>query len=324
MKKIAVVCGGNSGEYDVSVRSGKVVCDSLPAEKYQAFMVIIKGADWQVRISDEIMIPINKVDFSFVVNGNHIVFDAVFNAIHGTPGEDGKLLGYFDMIGLPYTSSSMLVSAVTFNKDFCKRIVASHGVKIAKSMLVAKGHAVVPDNMITKLGLPVFVKPNNGGSSVGVTKVKSIEELLPAIHKAMNEDDEVLVESFLSGREFGCGVMQTKKGMFVFPVTEIISKKEFFDYEAKYTPGMADEITPAMILVEAENKIKTTAAVLYRALCCKGFVRFDFIISKGKLYFLEVNTVPGLSRDSILPKQAEAMGISLSSLFDMALENILT
>lgn len=324
MKKIAVVCGGNSGEYDVSVRSGQVVFESLPAEKYQAFMVIIKGADWQVRINDEIMIPINKEDFSFVMNGNHIVFDAVFNAIHGTPGEDGKLLGYFDMIGLPYTSSSMLVSAVTFNKDFCKRIVASNGVKVAKSMLVLKSQTVEASNMITKLGLPVFVKPNNGGSSVGVTKVKSIEDLLPAIQKAMNEDDEVLVESFLSGREFGCGVMQTKKGMFVFPVTEIISKKEFFDYEAKYTPGMADEITPAVILVEAENKIKTTAALLYRALCCKGFVRFDFIISKGKLYFLEVNTVPGLSRDSILPKQAEAMGISLSSLFDMALDNILT
>jgi len=258
------------------------------------------------------------------MNGHTIIFDAIFNAIHGTPGEDGKLLGYFDMIGLPYTSSSMLVSAVTFNKDFCKRIVASHGVKVAKSVLVVKNQAVDPDNIISKLGLPVFVKPNNGGSSVGVTKVKSIEDLLPAIQKAMNEDNEVLIESFLSGREFGCGVMQTKNGMFVFPVTEIISKKEFFDYEAKYTPGMADEITPAVIVVEAENKIKTTSALLYRALSCKGFVRFDFIISKGKLYFLEVNTVPGISPDSILPKQAEAMGISLSKLFDMALENILS
>ncbi len=324
MKIIAVVCGGNSGEYDVSVKSGKVVFDSLPTEKYQAFMVIIKGAEWLVRISDENMIPINKEDFSFVMNGHTIIFDAIFNAIHGTPGEDGKLLGYFDMIGLPYTSSSMLVSAVTFNKDFCKRIVASHGVKVAKSVLVVKNQAVDPDNIISKLGLPVFVKPNNGGSSVGVTKVKSIEDLLPAIQKAMNEDNEVLIESFLSGREFGCGVMQTKNGMFVFPVTEIISKKEFFDYEAKYTPGMADEITPAVIVVEAENKIKTTSALLYRALSCKGFVRFDFIISKGKLYFLEVNTVPGISPDSILPKQAEAMGISLSKLFDMALENILS
>lgn len=323
MKNIAVVCGGNSGEYDVSIQSGKVVVASLPPDRYAAFQIIIRGADWYHTDAKGNKSLINKDDFSLQLNGKTLRFDAVFNAIHGSPGEDGKLLGYFDLIGMPYTSSNMFVSALTFNKENCKRIVASHGVLVAKGLMFNRESTIDPAAVVEQLGLPVFVKPNNGGSSVGVTKVKEIGQFMDAIDKALAEDEEVLVESFLEGREFGCGVMQTKTGLLVFPVTEIISKKEFFDYEAKYTQGMADEITPADITEASDNRIKSTAALLYKRLTCKGFVRFDFIISKGRLFFLEVNTVPGISPASILPKQANAMGISLEQLFTMALENII-
>jgi D-alanine-D-alanine ligase len=322
MKTVAVICGGNSGEYDISIQSGKVVAESLPHEKFKGYLVIVKDSGWYVEYPDGRQFPVLKEDFSFVAEGVKVRFDLVFNAIHGTPGEDGKILGYFDVLGIPYTSSSMLVSALTFNKDICKRVVASHGVRVAKSVLLKKNHQMNARMIIDVLGLPLFVKPNNGGSSVGVTKVKLPDQLLPAVYKAMKEDDEVLVESFIAGREFGCGVMQSKKGMIVFPITEIISKNEFFDYEAKYTHGMADEVTPAQISVIAETKIKSTAALLFEALGCKGFVRFDFIISKGRLYFLEVNTVPGITQASILPKQANEMGIGLPELFEMALDNI--
>lgn len=323
MKTVAVICGGNSGEYEISVQSGRVVVDSLPPERFRGYLVLITSAGWFVKYSGEQQFPVIKEDFSFTAEGVKVKFDLVFNAIHGTPGEDGKILGYFDVLGIPYTSSSMLVSALTFNKDVCKRVVSSHGVRVAESILLRRNHQIDLQFIINKLGLPLFVKPNNGGSSVGVTKVKQADQLQPAVHKAMKEDDEVLVESFIEGREFGCGVMQTRKGMIVFPVTEIVSKKEFFDYEAKYTPGMADEITPADISQSAETRIKSTAALLFDALGCKGFVRFDFIVSRGRLFFLEVNTVPGISRASILPKQAQVMGISLSELFEMALDNIL-
>jgi D-alanine-D-alanine ligase len=323
MKNVAVVCGGYSGEFEISVQSGHVVVDSLPVDRFNGYLVLITSSGWFVWLSDEVQVPVNKEDFSFVFNGVKIRFDVVFNAIHGTPGEDGTILGYFDVLGIPYTSSSMLVSALTFNKDFCKRLVSSYGVRVAQSVLLKRDHKIDIVSIIDKLGLPLFVKPNNGGSSVGVTKVKHADQFQPAVHKAMMEDDEVLVESFIEGREFGCGVMQTRKGMMVFPVTEIVSKKEFFDYEAKYTPGMADEITPADISHSIETKIKTTSAMLFRALSCKGFVRFDFIVCKGRLFFLEVNTVPGISRASILPKQAEVMGISLTELFRMALDNVI-
>jgi D-alanine-D-alanine ligase len=323
MKTVAVICGGDSGEYDISIQSGRVVVDSLPQEKFKGYLVVIKKTGWQVEFPDGQQFPVMKEDFSFVAEGVKVTFDLVFNAIHGTPGEDGKILGYFDVLGIPYTSSNMLVSALTFNKDICKRVVASHGVRVAKSVLLKKDHHINAQILLDTLGLPVFVKPNNGGSSVGVTKVKQPDQLLPAVYKAMKEDDEVLVESFIGGREFGCGVMQSKKGMIVFPVTEIISKNEFFDYEAKYTQGMADEVTPAQITETAETRIKSTAAFLFESLGCKGFVRFDFIISKGKLYFLEVNTVPGITQASILPKQANEMGIGLADLFEMALDNII-
>ncbi|MDD3636248.1 MAG: D-alanine--D-alanine ligase [Bacteroidales bacterium] len=323
MKIIAVVCGGDSGEFDISMKSGRVVLANLNKDKYQGFLVLISKKKWAVLFDNGEEAAIDKDDFSFIYNGRKIVFDAVFNAIHGNPGENGILTGYFDLLGIPYTSSGHTTSALTFHKDFCKRVVQSHGYRVAKSVLINAGETYDSDQIISFLGgLPVFVKPNNGGSSVGITKVKKTEELKNAIQTALKEDHQALAEAFVQGREIACGVMENNKRLIVFPLTEIVSKNEFFDYEAKYTKGMADEITPAPISEEDELWIKSTAAQLYPILECKGFVRFDFILTSDELFFIEVNIVPGISEASILPQQAEFMGISLAKLFDMALENI--
>jgi len=324
MKNIAIVCGGDSGEFDVSMNSGKVVLGNLDKDKYQGYLVLITKKKWVVLFDDDSEAKIDRNDFSFIVGENKVVFDAVFNAIHGSPGENGLLNGYFDLLDIPYTSSGLTTSALTFHKDFCKRVVQSHGFAVADSVLLNKDEKYDPDKIAGFLGgFPVFVKPNNGGSSVGITKVKAIEEFRDAINKALKEDHQVLIEKYIQGMEIACGVMEVNKRLIVFPLTEIVSKNEFFDYEAKYSKGMADEITPARIGEESELWIKTTAAQLYPLLECKGFVRFDFIITENELYFIEVNIVPGISEASILPQQAEFMGVSLSKLFDMALENIL-
>ncbi|MDA3943584.1 MAG: D-alanine--D-alanine ligase [Bacteroidetes bacterium] len=323
MKKIAIVCGGDSGEYEISVKSAAVVQRHLNNKVYDPYLVYITSSGWYVVGEQNIKYPIDKNDFSVKIEGKHILFDAVFNAIHGTPGENGLLNGYFDLIGMPYTSSGLTTSALTFHKDFCKRIVKTYGYSVASSVLLNKGETFDDGEIIDYLGLPVFVKPNNGGSSVGISKVKAVSELRPAVDKAFREDNQVLVEAFVEGREIACGAMNVSGRLIVFPLTEIVSMNEFFDYEAKYTKGMADEITPAPISEEDEIWVKTTAAQLYPFLECKGFVRFDFILTDDALFFIEVNTVPGISEASILPQQAEFMGMSLSKLFDLALENIL-
>jgi D-alanine-D-alanine ligase len=325
MKNIAIVCGGDSGEFEVSMNSGKVVLDHLDTQKYNGFLVRITNQNWVVLLENGEEKVIDKNDFSFNHQQSKILFDAVFNAIHGSPGENGILSGYFDLLAIPYTSSGLTTSALTFHKDFCKRVVHSHGFRVAKSVLINKGEHYDTAEIIEFLGgLPVFVKPNNGGSSVGISKVKAEKDFNIAIAKALKEDRQALVEAFIQGREIACGVMEVKGKLTVLPLTEIVSKNEFFDYEAKYTKGMADEITPAPISEDEELWIKTTAAQLYPILECRGFVRFDFILTEKELYFIEVNIVPGISEASILPQQAEFMGISLSKLFDMALENILT
>lgn len=323
-KNVAVVCGGDSGEFEISLKSGKVVKTNLDPEKYNAYFVVIKGAEWRVLLDDGLSVPVDKNDFSVSIQGEKLTFDVVFNAIHGTPGEDGKLPGYLDMLGIPHTGSSHVVAAVTFNKHFCKQVVASRGVSLANAQLIRKGQLVSPETVIASLGLPVFVKPNSNGSSVGVSKVNEINELMSALEKAFTEDTEALVESYIKGREIGCGVFDFLGRKIVFPLTEIISKKEFFDYEAKYSPGMSDEITPAPVDENTEIEIKATAADLYSHLGCKGIVRFDFILTDNDIYFLEVNTIPGLSAASIVPQQAKTMGISLPELFGMAVENALS
>lgn len=318
---VAIICGGDSGEYEISVKSGKVVMQHLNREKYRAFLLIVRGSDWQVMLDDGNGLPVNKDDFSIRVDGSHVRFDVVFNAIHGTPGEDGKILGYFDMLRIPYTSSSHLVSAFTFHKNSCKQLVRSTGVALADSVLIRKGQLADFEGIAQRLGLPLFVKPNSNGSSVGVTKVNAVSQLPEAIAKALADDDEALVETYIPGREIGCGVFEYKGRKIVFPLTEIISKKEFFDYEAKYSPGLSDEITPAEVDERTEIEIKATASELYSHLGCRGIVRFDFILTSSKIYFLEVNTVPGISQASIIPQQAKVMGISLESLFEMAVDN---
>ncbi len=322
-KNVAIVCGGDSGEYEISVQSGNVVSKFLDKEKFRPLVIYIKGKDWFFKPSEDVVIAIDKNDFSLTVDGEKIFFDVVFNALHGSPGEDGKLLGYFDMLGIPYTSSSHTVSSLTFNKDFCKQVVKSVGVALADSILLRRGQSIKASEIISELGLPIFVKPNSNGSSVGVSKVNLEEELQPALEKAFMDDEFALIESFIKGREIGCGVFEFKGRMMVLPLTEIISKNEFFDYDAKYTKGKSDEITPADVDEDIDLEIKALAAQLYSRLSCRGFVRFDFILTDEDIYFLEVNTVPGMSAASIIPQQAEVMGISLPDFFGMAIENVI-
>jgi D-alanine-D-alanine ligase len=320
-KKIAIIAGGDSGEYSISMKSGEFVNEILATENYEPFLIQIKGKDWFYEDAG-LKYAIDKNDFSLKINGEHIRFDVVFCAVHGSPGENGKLPAYFEMIGIPYTSSDSITCALTFNKNYCNRVVASWGINVANSLQFFKEDIIDVQNVATSLQLPVFVKPNCGGSSVGMSKVNKAEELESAIEKAFQEDTQVLIEEFVQGRELTCGVVENKGKMIVFPICEIVSKKEFFDFEAKYKPSLADEIVPAPIDVDTEIEVKGISSFLYKKLNCKGVVRFDYILSgEGDLYFLEVNTVPGLTRESLTPKLAKEMGLSMAELFSMMIED---
>lgn len=325
-KNIAIVMGGYSGEHDISINSGNQVYGVLSKEKYNTYRVIIEPQEWFYLSDDGEHFPIDKSDFSFIRNGEKTVFDLVFLIIHGNPGENGRLQGYFDMIGMKYTTCDFYTSVLTFNKGYCNPLVRSFGVvELAKSKLVYKESDMKPADILGDLQLPIFVKPAAGGSSVGMTKVKDPEELMPAIERALKEDDQVLIEEFIEGREFGCGVIQTKTETIAFPITEIIPVgREFFDYEAKYH-GFSKEITPAEVDARVSEGMQNTAKKLYKLLNCRGIVRFDFIYNekKDKFYFLEVNTIPGQSAESIIPKQARAMGISTSELYEMLIDTFL-
>ncbi len=320
-KNIAIVAGGYSGEYEISIKSGSVVEKKLDTGLYNPYIIVIKDDDWYYSDKSGKKTKVDKNDFSLKINNTKITFDCVFIAIHGTPGEDGKLQGYFDLLAIPYTSCDQTTSALTFNKSFCNRIVNSLGVNTAKSILLYKNQKYKTDRIVDEIKLPCFVKPNNGGSSVGITKVDKIKNLQDAIKTAFKEDDEVIVEEFIDGIEITCGIIKSKGKMYVLPITEIVSKKEFFDYDAKYTPGMANEITPARISEKTEKECKTTSVYLYENLNCSGLVRFDYILHDELLYFLEVNTIPGLTEGSIVPQQAKEMGITITKLFTMAIED---
>ena len=252
-KNIAIVAGGYSGEYEISIKSGSVVEKKLDAELYNPYIIVIKDDDWYYLDKSGKKTKVDKNDFSLKINNTKITFDCVFIAIHGTPGEDGKLQGYFDLLNIPYTSCDQTTSALTSNKSFCNRIVNSLGVNTAKSILLYKNQKYKTDGIVDEIKLPCFVKPNNGGSSVGITKVDKMEYLHNAIKTAFKEDEEVIVEEFIDGTEITCGIIKSKGKMYVLPITEIVSKKEFFDYDAKYTPDMADEITPARISEKTEK-----------------------------------------------------------------------
>ena len=323
MKNIAIICGGYSGEYDISVQSAKMVKKNLDTNKYNSYVIVIEKDNWYYKDNSDNKHPINKNDFTLVEGNGTIKFDGIFNAIHGTPGEDGKILGYFDMLNIPYTSCGMDTSALTFNKYLCNKFVQSIGVNVAGSYSYIIGDKINKDDIINSLGLPLFIKPARSGSSVGISKVRSADDFDNAVAIAFKEDNIILIEEFIDGREIACGLFLKNKELTILPLTEIISKNDFFDYEAKYTHGFADEITPPINLkIEQETDIKAVSSLLYNKLGCKGVVRIDYILTETMLYFIEINTVPGMSPASIVPKQAEAMGITITELFNTVVEEM--
>jgi len=322
MKRIAIVAGGDSSEFEISVKSAKEVEEALSVT-YESYIIIIRGTNWYWEDTKGRFYNIDKNDFTLVKDDQKIRFDAVFVAIHGTPGENGLLQGYFDMMGIPYTSCNAFCSALTFNKQACKLFLKEYGIPMAEAILIRKGESTDINKIVRQLDLPCFVKPNDSGSSFGVTKVKKNEEMLPAIENAFKESNEVLIEAFMKGREVACGVVKTKNKAIVLPVTEIISKNEFFDYEAKYTSGRSDEITPAVMEEAITDEVQRLSSLIYDLLGCSGIVRVDFIVVGTQPYFLEINTVPGMTKESIVPKMADAAGIGLSDLYSMVVENAL-
>lgn len=313
---IALMMGGDSGEYDVSIGSAAVVNKFLNMkDEFAVYPILVKGKDWNYIQPDNQITAINKNDFSLQVGEERIKFDCAFIAIHGTPGEDGKLQGYFELMKVPYTTCDITTSSLTFNKQFCNEIAIQAGMNVAKTVFLQAGDNWDASNLADDLGLPCFVKPNKSGSSVGVSKIYKVEEFGEAIKTAFEADDEVQVQQFIKGREMACGVYKRNGNIVVLPVTEIISKKDFFDYEAKYESGMAEEITPANITKEEAAECREMTIKLYKHFNCRGVVRFDYFLSEGRWWFLEVNTVPGFSEGSIIPKQAKAAGIELSDFF---------
>jgi D-alanine-D-alanine ligase len=320
-KNIAVVYGGDSSEFVVSVKSSKNVFESINPSIYNVWKVQMQGLNWEVLEGDEIIASIDKGDFSFVKNGEKIRFDFAYITIHGTPGEDGKLQGYFDLVKIPYSTCGVYSSALTFNKYFCSNYLRNFGVTMAKSVRLFKGDAFDADQLVEQLGLPVFVKPNAGGSSFGVTKVKEKEQLLAALKLATKESADILIEEFIDGKEFTCGLVKLSNQEILFPVTEVIPQNEFFDFEAKYTVGKTDEITPARISPELTSKIQQLSSRIYDLCDCSGIVRIDYILKDGEFYFLEVNTTPGMTATSFVPQQIAAMGHTLREIVGLIIED---
>ena len=323
-KKIALVMGGDSGEYEISIQSADMIHKNIDNTLYEVFPILIRGRNWTHATDSGLVFHVNKNDFSLQFPERKIVFDAVFIAIHGTPGEDGKLQGYFELMGIPYTSCNLTVSAITFNKYFCNDLAIQYGMNVPATVLLRKSDPVDAETILAKTGLPCFVKPNKSGSSCGVTKVKTAADLSQAIGVAFKEDDEVLIQQFIKGRELACGVFKYKGEIIVLPATEIISKNEFFDYEAKYTDGGASEITPAPLTLAQEDECRKMTAYLYNKFDCKGVVRFDYFLTEDTFWFLEVNTVPGMTEASLVPKQAAAKGIVIGKFLNMLLEETLS
>jgi len=322
-KNIAIITGGDSSELVISLKSAGQVRQHIDPDKYDVYLVYIREEDWHVKtgLGDEVEIPIDKNNFSFNLEGREIRFDYAFIAMHGPPGEDGKLQAYFDMLHIPYSSSGVLSLALTFNKYACKMVLSQAGILSADAFLIRKSMKWDADTIIKKTGLPCFIKPNSGGSSFGVSRVNKAEELEAAIDVALEEDSEVLVESFIPGREFTCGALRTGGRDFTFPVTEVITKNEFFDYEAKYTKGLSREVTPAEIPAELTQKCQSMTAKIYDLLDFRGLVRIDFIIQEGEPYFLEVNGIPGMSEMSIIPLQIRFLGHTEKEIYNLIIEN---
>ncbi len=320
---VAFVTGGYSGESVISYKSAETIEKNLDRTRYHVYTIDITPTGWFYRHNGQ-QIAIDKNDFSLVVDNRKITFDAVLIGIHGTPGEDGKLQGYFDLMNLSYTSCDAATSALTFNKRYTVAVAAFANINVARSIHLFKSIPVGPQTILDKLQLPLFVKPNNGGSSIGMSKVNAPGELAPAIEKAFKEDDQVLIEEYIAGREFTVGVFRTVKEIIVLPITEVRSKKDFFDYEAKYQ-GMSEETTPAIVEDSIAEKVRATAKKVYEVFNCRGVVRIDFIYNEAKQepYILEINTVPGQSEASIVPQQVQAMGWTLKEFYSALIEDAL-
>ena len=323
-KKVALVTGGLSGEAQISYKSAITVGNNVDREKFDVYRIDINAEGWWYEPQEGERSKVNRDDFSVTDKGIKINFNVVLLCIHGTPGEDGKLQGYFDMLHLPYTSCDAATSALTFNKRYTVAVAAFGGIHVAKSMHLFAHTPVSSDEILQQLKLPVFVKPNNGGSSIGMSKVNQAAELAGALAKAFKEDSQVLVEEFISGREFTIGVFKNKNEIRILPITEILTKNEFFDFEAKYQ-GKSEEITPALIDAEMQQKLEMAARGVYEVLNCRGVVRIDFIynLSLQQPYMLEVNTVPGQSEASVIPQQVKAMGWTLKEFYSALIEQSL-
>jgi D-alanine-D-alanine ligase len=324
-KKIALVTGGLSGEAVISYKSAATIYSHLDKEKYDVYKIDINPSGWFYEENNGIRTEVDKNDFSIHVDGEKVNFDGVFIGMHGTPGEDGKLQGYFDLLNLPYTSCNAATSALTFNKRYTVAVAAMSGIAVAHSVLFIKDQFTSADEAIQKLKFPVFVKPNNGGSSIGMSKVnKATEELGAAIEKAFREDDQVLVEEMIEGREFTVGVFRAGGDVHVLPITEVSSHKEFFDFEAKYE-GKSTETTPAEIADEWKAKLETAAKAIYTVFNCKGVVRIDFIYNEieNRPFMLEINTIPGQSDASVVPQQVRAKGWQLQDFYSILLDEAL-
>lgn len=319
---IAIFTGGDSSEYIISMKSAEQVHKWLKAAGHTCYLVEVKGDAWTVHNGKK-RVPLDKNDFSFLNKGNKVTFDFIWNTIHGTPGEDGKLQGCFDIMGIPYSSSDHLSSALTFNKYTCKSFLKQHSVLTPEASLVRKEIETDLEAVAEMVGFPCFVKPNSGGSSFGIAKVVRFEELQPALEEAFREDHEAIVERYIKGTEVTCGLMKRGDGFTLFPITEIIPKNEFFDYEAKYTEGKAEEITPARIDDDVTKKCQDMAMAIYNLTNCAGIIRVDFIIKGNQVYFLELNSIPGMSDESIIPKQVRSMGLKMETVLQQVIEEVL-
>jgi D-alanine-D-alanine ligase len=324
---IAFVTGGYSGESVISYKSAITIENNIDKDRYTVYKIDITKEGWFYVNKDGSRLSVDKNDFSLTLDGKKILFDAVLIGIHGTPGEDGKLQGYFDLLNLPYTSCDAATSAITFNKRFTVGVAAFSGINVARSVHLVKGRFSNPEEIARHLQFPVFVKPANGGSSIGMSKVNSAsEELGAAIEKAFKEDSQVLIEEFITGREFTVGVFRSKGEIIILPITEVKSKKEFFDFEAKYTAGLNEETTPAQVDEAVAEKVRAAAKKIYQIFNCRGVIRIDFIYdeAKGEPFMLEVNTVPGQSEASIVPQQLKVFGWTLKEFYSSLIEEALT
>jgi D-alanine-D-alanine ligase len=320
---IAIVCGGDSSEHDVSLRSAQGIYSFFDKERYDVYIVEVKGQDWNVELRDGTTARIDRNDFSFVENGEAKRFDYAYITIHGTPGENGIMQGYFDLVGVPYSTSGVLVEAMTFDKFVLNQYLRGYGIAVADSLLIRKGYEeLVSDEEIEqRIGMPCFVKPAADGSSFGVSKVKIADQLAPAIRKAMLESDEIMVEQFLDGTEITMGIYKTREKTVLLPITEVVTQNEFFDYNAKYN-GQVQEITPARIPEDTARRVREITSHIYDILHCNGIIRIDYIISpQGKITMLEVNTTPGMTATSFIPQQVKAAGLSMTEILTDIVEN---